>query len=1054
MAQLPSVPENAATAPSQPLVPGHSTHQPIDMNGDQQQQQQQQQQPQPLQPQQPQQQQQQQQQHNDQAPHACPECNARFTRLEHLKRHITSLHHGHSPKPHGCQSCGKRFSRRDVLLRHHQSCRAVKANSLVAEQNQRRTKRACQTCNHLQLKCSGGPRCEKCAELGQDCTYDPRRRRTNSTHHATSPVQLPAVNPSEPLIGGNPNPSLAPSYLSPSHIDPALTREGDGDIFLAGEIDPKLQAGNVFQGGQQNGDNTHQEDWTFQQPQGVDASGLHDFTRRMSEGDSTRSAAGGSSQKKPTNKRGRYVSNACMNCQKRKVKCSGEETCLQCRSTGLVCLYNYGRKRRNTVGSKEERPKPAPVNAPVTALPTAGPQDQTRLSDSLLHMMARIASLERDCDMFKNHVVIKSQDHDMNSVSESNFAHGHGGGYQAHSDINGSSSTGGFDGEGSIFQPIEAMNSGDEDLSSDETSSECGSSVTSLTESEVVHGASSLLPAMDLLNRTVACDEEERNCSSTESPVSQAASSITWNKLSRGGNKDLKTLERDTRSNDVTELRHSVDVFFSYLNPHYPCLNENQFRAQLESYLANDSRQNSNADRYQFMALLNLIQAEVKILSHQSNGSNRVPGWKEFCRAEKIMNYFIWLGNGNMLTIQCLVIKARYLLYIEKADSAYDTIGRVVRLCFQLGLHDQPSWKDLSAYETVMRQRIFWTVFYLERNIAFNCGSPYLIRESDFQVDLPGSYDDMCMFPNEPLPQETPERSYGPYLVGAAKWGKLCSEIWDAIFGIQKRSNQEFAASMDARVVYTLGQLPAHLQWQRNMHRLDGTADVPPFVLRQSIILHLRMNQLRLLLRQECMLGLKYNDTNAAECVAIAASSVNAIHTFNASPLHQPTDRFSSLLYLVGAIIPLICVIVRRDNVAQTRTDAIEAFKRNLEMMEEMSPNFTQAGHALGRLQWIVGTAKRTFELVISADHPVADVRDIHTDALAPPAGDFFNYDHWMDLDKDIFNPQHSGALTYNLNLNHVMDPNVFHGTTDEMDALWLDDSAGDRRLLMPNMNV
>lgn len=47
----------------------------------------------------------------DTAIHVCWDCNARFTRLEHLKRHITSLHIT-SPKSHGCEYCGKSFSRR------------------------------------------------------------------------------------------------------------------------------------------------------------------------------------------------------------------------------------------------------------------------------------------------------------------------------------------------------------------------------------------------------------------------------------------------------------------------------------------------------------------------------------------------------------------------------------------------------------------------------------------------------------------------------------------------------------------------------------------------------------------------------------------------------------------------------------------------------------------------------------------------------------------------------------------------------------------------------
>jgi len=126
--------------------------------------------------------------------------------------------------------------------------------------------------------------------------------------------------------------------------------------------------------------------------------------------------------------------------------------------------------------------------------------------------------------------------------------------------------------------------------------------------------------------------------------------------------------------------------------------------------MLNDSETShrESADFYQFMALTNMIHAEVnhsnaklcarytnqrqiKILSEDWADSNIVPGWDDFCRAENILSHLTWLGNGNILTIQCLLIKARYLLYIEKADCAYDTMSRAVSLCFKLGLHDQPS---------------------------------------------------------------------------------------------------------------------------------------------------------------------------------------------------------------------------------------------------------------------------------------------------------------------------------------------------------------------------
>lgn len=73
-------------------------------------------------------------------------------------------------------------NQRDVLIRHYQSCPAVKDDASVPENVPRRVTRACKTCNELRLKCSGGPVCTRCVELGRECIFRQRARRTRKEH--------------------------------------------------------------------------------------------------------------------------------------------------------------------------------------------------------------------------------------------------------------------------------------------------------------------------------------------------------------------------------------------------------------------------------------------------------------------------------------------------------------------------------------------------------------------------------------------------------------------------------------------------------------------------------------------------------------------------------------------------------------------------------------------------------------------------------------------------------------------------------------------------------
>ncbi|KAF2802341.1 uncharacterized protein BDZ99DRAFT_577019 [Mytilinidion resinicola] len=872
----------------------------------------------------------------DPAPHACRECNARFTRLEHLQRHITSLHRGHSPKPHPCQYCGKRFARRDVLLRHHQSCRAAKQSPNGPEDRTKTTKRTCETCSELKLKCSGGPRCERCSGMGVECVFEapPRRQSTaGSTKNAApwpSPDTDPLVLSNDQSVDRRLSAVSSGIFCEPSHIDPTLTQNASNSFFPS-QSDQDA-AGILTQFTQNHDEQLRWEGWRTQDQDGQAPQ------RTLSVISITEEPS--PKARKPANKRGRYVSNACL-----------------------------------------DAARPQTNGATL-------PDEAANLSEKVLQMMARITSLERDRNMLKTHLSINN---DQQSPSQEN-----------------------------------------------DSSSPSGSttSATSIPESEQFHGATCLFTPIEVLNRVVACHDEEQHGEPTpDNKDTENVKSVYWTNLSPGGNKTIEAFEKETRLGDVASLRHYIDIYFSYMNPHYPSLNENQFRADFDRFLSNHTSEIETADLPQFIALINLMHAEVKLLSDDWSDSSLVPAWDEFCRAESILNRLTWLGNGNMLTIQCLLIKARYLLYIEKSDGAYDTMAKVVRLCFQVGLHDQNSWKDCTPFETVMRQRIFWTIYYLERNIAFNNGSPYLIRDTDFRVDLPKGYEDKFMFPDRPLPEENPERSSGPYLCSAIKWGKMCAEIWDSVFATSapKPASQEFIASMDARVQYAISQIPPHLQYLKNLERLDTPGSVPSYVLRQTVILHLRMNQLRLILRQESILSLTYSEKTADEVVSIAATTIDALYAYHSRGLDRPTGRFSSVFYSVAPLLNLVCIIVKADNPPETRTKAIESFKKGLSTFNDMSSNFTLARHTLRRLYRIIETAKRAILKFHGAELLDTTPKELQFDTIMPHISDFFNQ-NTMDGDDDMLNQLINGFSTTN-------EPSMVRGTGgEEIDGFWVDD--------------
>lgn len=195
------------------------------------------------------------------------------------------------------------------------------------------------------------------------------------------------------------------------------------------------------------------------------------------------------------------------------------------------------------------------------------------------------------------------------------------------------------------------------------------------------------------------------------------------------------------------------------------------------------------------------------------------------------------------------------------------------------------------------------------------------------------------------------------------------------------------------------------------------------------------MNQLRLLLRQGAMLGLSYDDEIARDCVSIATSSINSIYASYHAPSHRPTDRFSSVLYLVGSLLPLVCVIVRGENIRQTQTDAIEAFNKDLSLLQDMAPNFSAARHTLQRLSRVIKTTERAIRRFHNEEQFVFDPKEFETETLVPQITEFFHNDNHLDLDMNAIN-EFSGPFMYGA--NNQLDGDL-SGMISSTSSLWAD---------------
>lgn len=636
--------------------------------------------------------------------------------------------------------------------------------------------------------------------------------------------------------------------------------------------------------------------------------------------------------------RNKYTPRACNECQRRKRRCSGEKQCRNCRHWGTECVFSELRGSRHWRTSALLAPDVAATDWATTGNQT---NPQATLSTAPSNNKG---PEERDAN------VQRLEEDGINSRLEpERLATTPQGDQQTLAQI--LSPTAPCSGDNHGHTPFSIIDT--EPLSPPESVFE---------RNTIFMTGTAFFQQIDLLDRLV-----------TRAQGTDAAKvGVVTNSTSAQDNivadiyRDIDQTVEQARAKDATKIHKALNIFFTNVHPHYPCMNETHLWAQYSAFIANDSNCLTKYGSVQLAALLDFIMAVASILSDTSTQDECLPGWKEFCRGERLLSHAMWLEKANIVTVQTLLVKTLYFTYATLLNSAYDTIGTAVRLCFQLGLHNEPSWGiDCKFYDRTYRQRVFWSVFCLNHNVAQTRGVPELLRESDLNVGLPKCVDDRMLYPDCLTLPETPATSTVPYLLQTITLTRLSSEVWEAMFGARAKKpvDQEFVIAMDNKIIEFSQEIPPFLRWPANSRSQKVYEGAPFFLQQQGLVLHLRILYLRMLLQRDEMISLTYGKKAAQLCIEVASEVVAAVEAAYTSQRSNHCARHAYLHHLTGAIVPMICIIVRQNNGEDVIQPAINLLNKSLKIIESFSQRSFLAGRILHQLQRPIKAAQDAIEL-------------------------------------------------------------------------------------------
>ncbi|KXJ90515.1 fungal-specific transcription factor domain-domain-containing protein [Microdochium bolleyi] len=99
---------------------------------------------------------------------------------------------------------------------------------------------------------------------------------------------------------------------------------------------------------------------------------------------------------------------------------------------------------------------------------------------------------------------------------------------------------------------------------------------------------------------------------------------------------------------------------------------------------------------------------------------------------------FAMESPASLKGVQVALCVQLFLISMLRFNMASRLGGVIVRMAFHLGLHRCPArFANFSHHEAMMRKRIWWSLYSLERMVSQSLGHPLSIRDDDVDVCLP-----------------------------------------------------------------------------------------------------------------------------------------------------------------------------------------------------------------------------------------------------------------------------------------------------------------------------
>ncbi|KXT06414.1 hypothetical protein AC578_6067 [Pseudocercospora eumusae] len=264
------------------------------------------------------------------------------------------------------------------------------------------------------------------------------------------------------------------------------------------------------------------------------------------------------------------------------------------------------------------------------------------------------------------------------------------------------------------------------------------------------------------------------------------------------------------------------------------------------------------------------------------------------------------LGAIGVKAIRLLVMTAMYEFHRDNEGTSWRIIGLTARLCIELGLHRRETYdaiQDESERSDTML--LFWAIYVLDRRWSFGTGMPFALQDTDIDPQLPKPED----------------RS--PYLSAMIQYSGISSKVWKSVALPMSPSrggapiNVDEMNYLDYQVIQWHRNIPAHLRFEHP----SQSGKVPSTPIgpapsraghRLRILLYLRANQMRILIYRPVLhsaTSIMQHREQAQTAVDVAKDTIRVLTHINQTSNLYRTQQVMFNAFLTSALAVLFLAV-------------------------------------------------------------------------------------------------------------------------------------------------